>query len=116
MAAKKLQQNTAYDAMVRELLTQPMNGQGQNPYGQQQGEPTAIAFYLAKEVKPENLAAASSRLFLGVKIECAQCHNHPFASGSAISSGATPLSSPACSDRATAISSLPAARWPTAVN
>ncbi len=75
---KKLQQNTPYDALVRELLTQPMNGRGQNPFGQQ-GEPTPIAFYLAKEVKPENLAAASSRLFLGVKIECAQCHNHPFA-------------------------------------
>jgi hypothetical protein len=29
---------------------------------------------------PENLAAAASRVFLGVKIECAQCHNHPFAS------------------------------------
>jgi hypothetical protein len=76
---KKLQQNTPYDVMVRELLTQSVNGPGQNPYGQQQGEPTPIAFYLAKEVKPENLAAASSRLFLGVKIECAQCHNHPFA-------------------------------------
>jgi hypothetical protein len=24
------------------------------------------------------VAAATSRLFLGVKIECAQCHNHPF--------------------------------------
>ncbi len=76
---KKLQQNTPYDVLVRELLTAPMNGQGRNPFGQQGGEPTPIAFYLAKEVKPENLAAASARLFLGVKIECAQCHNHPFA-------------------------------------
>jgi hypothetical protein len=77
----KLQQNTPYDAMVRELLTVPMAGNGRNPFGPQQagGKPTPIAFYLAKEVKPENLAAATSRLFLGVKIECAQCHNHPFA-------------------------------------
>jgi hypothetical protein len=30
-------------------------------------------------MKPENLAGATARLFLGVKIECAQCHNHPFA-------------------------------------
>jgi hypothetical protein len=78
----KLQQNTPYDVMVRELLTVPMDGAGRNPFGPQQpgGKPTPIAFYLAKEVKPENLAAATSRLFLGVKIECAQCHNHPFAS------------------------------------
>ena len=33
----------------------------------------------AKDGKPENLAASASRLFLGVRIECAQCHNHPFA-------------------------------------
>jgi hypothetical protein len=75
----KLQQNTPYDAMVRELLTVPMQGQGRNPFGQPGGTPSPIAFYLAKDVKPENLAAAASRLFLGVKIECAQCHNHPFA-------------------------------------
>jgi hypothetical protein len=31
------------------------------------------------EFKPENVAAAASRLFMGVKIECAQCHNHPHA-------------------------------------
>jgi hypothetical protein len=76
----KLQANTHYDAMVRELLTVPMDGRNRNPFGQaNNGVPTPIAFYLAKDVKPENLAAAASRLFLGVKIECAQCHNHPFA-------------------------------------
>ncbi len=76
----KLQQNTPYDAMVREIVTLPMDGrQGRNPYAQMNGGPTPIAFYLAKDLKAENLAAAVSRLFLGVKIECAQCHNHPFA-------------------------------------
>src|SRR5579871_3523117 len=75
----KLQQNTPYDVMVRELLTVPMNGNGQNAFGPQNGQASAIGFYLAKQVKPEELAAATSRLFLGVKIECAQCHNHPFA-------------------------------------
>jgi hypothetical protein len=75
----KLQQNTPYDAMVRELLTLPMEGPGRNVYGPPNAAPTPIAFYLAKEVKPENVAASVSRLFLGVKIECAQCHNHPFA-------------------------------------
>lgn len=28
--------------------------------------------------KPEDLAAATSRVFLGVRLECAQCHDHPF--------------------------------------
>src|SRR5207248_11332567 len=31
------------------------------------------------ENKQENLAASTSRLFMGVKLECAQCHDHPFA-------------------------------------
>src|SRR5262249_47462046 len=43
------------------------------------GEGTSNAFYQVNENKPENLAAATSRLFLGVKLECAQCHDHPFA-------------------------------------
>jgi len=30
-------------------------------------------------MKAENLAASASRLFLGVRLECAQCHDHPFA-------------------------------------
>src|SRR5262249_11954820 len=29
--------------------------------------------------RAETMAAAASRLFLGVKVECAQCHDHPFA-------------------------------------
>jgi hypothetical protein len=78
---KQLVQNARYDAMVRELLTAPVGQQSmQNIYAAGgQGEPTPLAFYLAKEIKPENLAAATSRLFLGIKLECAECHNHPFA-------------------------------------
>ena len=34
---------------------------------------------MAKERKPENLAAGVARVFLGIRLECAQCHNHPFA-------------------------------------
>src|SRR5213076_2810501 len=64
----------------------PMSGQ-QTPYAVPDPEAgqanrqalTPIAFYQAKEGKPENLAAATSRLFMGIQIECAQCHNHPFA-------------------------------------
>jgi hypothetical protein len=59
----RLAENTPYDQMVREII--------------QPGGPAA--FYQTRENKPENLAAATSRLFLGVKLECAQCHKHPFA-------------------------------------
>src|SRR5262249_55281553 len=41
--------------------------------------PNPAAYYSAKEFKAENLAAGIARLFLGVRVECAQCHNHPFA-------------------------------------
>src|SRR5262249_61335201 len=38
-----------------------------------------LAFFAVKEAQPENLAAAVARSFLGVRLECAQCHDHPFA-------------------------------------
>lgn len=76
---KQFTDNVSHDRMVRELLTLPMpsNGRGMN-YGRQQGEPTPLAFYQSKQGKPENLAASTARLFLGIRLECAQCHNHPF--------------------------------------
>jgi hypothetical protein len=73
---RRLAENVSYDQMVREVLTAPYGGGG--PFGGQNSEPSPAAFYFAKDFKPENLAAGTARLFLGVKIECAQCHNHPF--------------------------------------
>lgn len=71
-------EDVAYDEIVRQILTTPLNNsRNRNPY-QQQGAPTPIAFYQAKQIKPENLAAATSRVFLGIRLECAQCHDHPF--------------------------------------
>ncbi|MFN0052663.1 MAG: DUF1549 and DUF1553 domain-containing protein [Planctomycetales bacterium] len=75
---RRLTDNISYDALVREILTvtvDPRNAA--NPY-QQQGELTPVSFYQAKQLKPENLAAGTARMFLGVRIECAQCHDHPF--------------------------------------
>jgi hypothetical protein len=72
-----LAQNAGYDKLVRELLTAPVAGQ--QPFAVGQQGPNAVGFYFAKELKPENLAAATTRAFLGVRLECAQCHDHPFA-------------------------------------
>jgi hypothetical protein len=74
--------NVPYDRMVREVLTVPVTSGRVIFNPQQQGaatDPSPFAYLAAKDGKPENLAAASSRLFLGIRIECAQCHNHPFA-------------------------------------
>jgi Protein of unknown function (DUF1549)/Protein of unknown function (DUF1553) len=71
---KRLKANTSYDRLVRELLTQPLGGNGDSAVG----EGSAAVFFQANELKPENLAGSTARLFLGVTIECAQCHNHPF--------------------------------------
>jgi hypothetical protein len=66
----RLAANTPYDQMVREIVTAAAFGRGDG---------SLTAFYQAAEFRPENVAAATSRLFLGVKLECAQCHDHPFA-------------------------------------
>src|SRR5262249_1245362 len=72
--------NVPYDQMVREILTAATPfGQG-GPAPVNRGAVDPSAFYQANEFKPENLAASTSRICLGVRLECAQCHDHPFAS------------------------------------
>jgi hypothetical protein len=78
----RVRDNTPYDKIARELITAAVGNPGNMrvpgaAMAPQPGGP--IAFYQANEMKPENLAAATSRLLMGVKIECAQCHDHPFA-------------------------------------
>jgi len=77
---KHLKSNTGYNEMVRELLTaDPIAGvrRGQ-PQVYDPNAYSVIAFYQANEMKPDNVAATVSRIFMGVKLECAQCHDHPF--------------------------------------
>jgi hypothetical protein len=85
---KQLAANVAYNKLVTDLLTVPV-AQSRNPPAPQPVDPeeqtpfgtrgAAMVFYYAKEAKAENLAAATARLFLGVQLDCAQCHDHPFA-------------------------------------
>jgi len=60
-------QNRPYDEFVREILTVTGSTQSQSP----------AAFYLVHN-NSEKLARSVSQVFLGVRIECAQCHHHPF--------------------------------------
>ena len=74
----QLMDNTRYDDIVRQIIDAPLDvNRGGDTSDTPQGL-TARAYYLAKQLKPENLAASTSRAFLGVRIECAQCHDHPF--------------------------------------
>ncbi len=81
----RLAANVGYDKMVRELLmAAPPNQQGNqlafDIYGFNVDDGSSpVSFYQAKQYKAENLADAAARAFLGVRLGCAQCHNHPFA-------------------------------------
>lgn len=74
----RLQADTPYDRIVRELLTTPV-ALGIPAAVTRREVVTPIGFFTASENKPENLAANVTRAFLGVNLDCAQCHNHPIA-------------------------------------
>jgi hypothetical protein len=60
-------QNRPYDEFVQEVVTARGNTFAESP----------AAFYQVHETA-EKAARSISQLFLGVRIECAQCHHHPF--------------------------------------
>ncbi|MBI1347256.1 DUF1549 domain-containing protein [bacterium] len=69
---QRLQAGTPYDQLVQEIVTfdrLPAQGSATSPVG----------FYDANQNRPENLAASTTRAFLGINLDCAQCHDHPFA-------------------------------------
>lgn len=71
-------ENKPYDRFVREILTAPL-GDRIAVGATSKDDPTPLPFYQANELQPENLASSTARVFLGINLECAQCHNHPFA-------------------------------------
>ncbi len=73
----RLAENRNFAQIAEELLTLPLDGEAMNNF-QRPNQPSPLAFYRAKQGKPEEIAGASARMFLGVRIECAQCHHHPF--------------------------------------
>lgn len=70
--AKRLRDGARYDELVAEVLTQDPSGKSSIVAGPK-------GFFDANQSKPENLAASGARGFLGLNLDCAQCHNHPHA-------------------------------------
>ncbi len=65
--SEKFNANTPWNRLVSELLTATGT----------QEENGATTFFLATQSANKMLDSVS-RLFMGVRLECAQCHNHPF--------------------------------------
>lgn len=63
---RQFRDNTPYDQFARQIVAARGNSAGETP----------SAFFKALD-NPEALARSVSQLFLGVRIECAQCHHHP---------------------------------------
>ncbi len=63
-------QGRAYDAMVTDLLTATGEFLG--------GQEASYLLVRGRQKQVEALAGATARIFLGVQIECAQCHDHPY--------------------------------------
>ena len=83
---KQLIAKTPLDKIVHKTLTAKLQVGGRRNFrGASSEEPEdddapIQSFYDAAQSKPENLGSTVTRAFLGVKLECAQCHDHPFAS------------------------------------
>ena len=66
---KAIREDKPYNEFVTELLT----ASGNLFYN-----PTANFYYVTEFAEPENYATNISQVFLGVRLECARCHNHPW--------------------------------------
>lgn len=76
--ADEFNKNTPWDQLVKNILMSE-GARDKNP---------ATVFYLAHsegnkqpEVQPARVVATMSQMFMGVRLECCECHNHPFDDG-----------------------------------
>ena len=109
----ELMRNRPYDQFVRDLIA----GEG---IWTDRPEINFVSVTFDPDVKkpdPERLAARVARAFLGVRLDCAQCHDHPFQhwkrqdfQGSRPSSARRATASPASATMAKASTRSPTAR------
>ena len=66
---KSVREDKPYNEFATELLTAS---------GNLYFQPLANFYYITEFAEPENYATNMSQVFLGVKLECARCHNHPW--------------------------------------
>jgi hypothetical protein len=64
---QRFSDNLRYDNFVAELLVEKKDDTA---------GPTL--YFTSLDLAPEKLASSTARIFLGLQIECAQCHDHPF--------------------------------------
>ena len=65
--ADRINGNDGWDKIARDFITASGNVR-------QHGE---TGLFLAQKGEPENITAEVARIFLGMQIQCAQCHDHP---------------------------------------
>jgi hypothetical protein len=73
--AGRLQQNASWAAITRDLLTATGDVRFDRP------QENGAAFFLLAHIGADGIterAAETSRIFLGIQLQCAQCHDHPF--------------------------------------
>ena len=66
--ADRFDENLPYDQLVSQLLLAEGRVKESGP----------LLFYATLKLNPEEIAGKTSRVFLGSRMECAQCHDHPF--------------------------------------
>ena len=65
---KAIEDETPYDKLARRFIA--ANGKA--------GATPEVGFILGDNADPMALAGATSQVFMGIRVACAQCHDHPF--------------------------------------
>lgn len=78
---ERFRQHRRLDEIVHELLTSPIPDETNDSVAKDLYRiPHALGYFLRQDdLSPSVLGSDCSRMFLGIRLECAQCHDHPFA-------------------------------------